>query len=96
MKRFRGLDRKDAIAPAEPNKPRRGLEKLLSLFLSTRSSAPLGHLPASVTIVGALGEPPAEQAEKAFDEACKAAVDREDLFRRTVLTVEEGQAKETS
>lgn len=83
MKRFRGLDRKDAIAPAEPNKTPPGIGEAFE------------PLPID-KIIGSLGEPPAEQAEKAFDEACKAAVDREDLIRRTFLTAEEGQAKETS
>ena len=83
MKRFRGLDRKDAIAPAEPNEFPLGIGEAFE------------PLPID-KIIGSLGEPPAEQAEKAFDGACKAAVDREDLIRRTVLTAEEGQAKETS
>ena len=83
MKRFRGLDRKDAIAPAEPNKTPPGIGEAFD------------PLPID-KIVGSLSEPPAEQAEKAFDEAYKAAVDREDLIRRTFLTAEEGQAKETS
>ena len=83
MKRFRGVDRKDAIAPAEPNEIPLGIGKAFE------------PLPID-KIVGSLGEPPAEQAEKAFDEACKAAVDREDLIRRTVLTAEEEQEKETS
>lgn len=83
MKRFRGLDRKDAIAPAEPNKTPSGIGEAFE------------PLPID-KIVGSLSESPAEQAEKALDEACKAVVDREDLIRRTVLTAEEGQAKETS
>lgn len=80
MKRFRSFDRKDAIAPAEPNEISPGIGEAFE------------PLPID-KIVGSLGEPPAEQAEKAFDEAYKAAVDREDLIRRTVLTAEEGQAK---
>lgn len=80
MKRFRGLDRKDAIAPAEPNKTPPGIGEAFE------------PLPID-KIVGSLGEPLAEQAEKAFEEACKVAVDREDLTRRTVLMAEEGQAK---
>ncbi len=83
MKRFRGLDRKDAKAPAESNEILPGIGEAFE------------PLPID-KIVGSLGEPPAEQAEKAFDEAYKAAVDREDLICRTVLTAEEGQAKETS
>lgn len=83
MKRFRGLDRKDAIAPAEPNKTPPGIGEAFE------------PLPID-KIVGSLSESPAEQAEKALDEACKAVVDRGDLIRRTVLTAEEGQAKETS
>ena len=83
MKRFRGLDRKDAKSPAESNEILPGIGE--------------GFEPLPIDkIIGSLGEPPAEQAEKGFDEACKAAVDREDLIRRTVLTAEEGQAKETS
>ncbi len=83
MKRFRGVDRKDAIAPAEPNKTPPGIGEAFD------------PLPID-KIVGSLSEPPAEQAEKAFDEAYKAAVDREDLIRRTVMTAEEEQVKETS
>lgn len=83
MKRFRGLDRKDAIAPAEPNKTPPGIGEAFE------------PLPID-KIVGSLSESPAEQAETALDEAYKAAVDQEDLIRRTVLTSEEGQVKETS
>lgn len=83
MKRFRGLDRKDAIAPAEPNEIPPGIGEAFELL-------PIDK------IISSLGESPAEQAEKAFDEACKVAVDREDLIRRTVMTVEEEQVKETS
>ncbi len=83
MKRFRGVDRKDAIAPAEPNKTPPGIGEAFE------------PLPVD-KIVGSLSKSPAEQAEKAFDEAYKAAVDREDLIRRTVLTAEKEQEKETS
>lgn len=83
MKRFRGLDRKDAIAPAEPNKTPPGIGEAFE------------PLPID-KIVGSLSESLAEQAEKALDEAYKAAVDQQDLIRRTVLTSEEGQVKETS
>lgn len=83
MKRFRDLDRKDAKAPAESSE------------ILPRIGEGFEPLPID-KIIGSLGEPLAEQAEKAFDEAYKAAVDREDLIRRTVLTAEEGQAKETS
>lgn len=83
MNRFRGVDRKDAIAPAEPNEIPPGIGEAFEPF-------PIDK------IVGSLGEPPAEQAEKALDEAYKAAVDREDLIRRTVLTAEEEQEKQTS
>ena len=83
MKRFRSFDRKDAIVPAEPNEIPPGIGEVFE------------PLPID-KIVGSLSEPSAEQAEKAFDEAYKAAVDQEDLIRRTVLTSEEGQVKETS
>lgn len=76
------------------------IEKTQSHWLSRMKFPPeIGEAFESLPIdkiVGSLGEPPAEQAEKAFNEAYKAAVDRENLIRRTVLTAEEEQEKETS